>query len=249
LQKTGKPPEEQSTTHHGPTLGKLFLSFLRLGLTAFGGPAMMAHVSELAVKKQKWLDPPTFRNGVVLAQSIPGATVMQAVAYVGLQARGVRGALVSYVGFGLPAFLLMLIFSSLYAVSRSLPWVASVFSGLQVIVVAIVANATFTFGRTSLKHYMQAGLAAASALAFGLGVSPFYVILGAAVSGMLLLKDKPEEAPDRGRHKPFPFVQIGVLLSVLAGGLVGLYVLNPGLFRLALLMAILGTSYSPPVKH
>ena len=196
----------------------------------------MAHVMELAVKKKKWLDQPTFKTGVVLSQSIPGATVMQAVAYVGLQTKGVPGALVSYIGFGLPAFLLMLIFSSLYAVSRSLPWVASIFSGLQVIVVAIVANATFTFGKTSLKHYMQGVLAAASALAFGLGVSPFYVILGAVVSGMLLLKDKPEDAPGVGQHKAFSYLGIAVLLAVLAGGLIAFRTLRPELFRLALLM-------------
>ena len=101
---------------------------------------MVAYIGNLAVKRKKWLDGQTFKDGVALAQSIPGATAMQTVAFVGLQTKGVAGALLSYIGFGLPAFLLMLGFSALYAVSRSLPWVASVFSGLQVIVVAIVAS-------------------------------------------------------------------------------------------------------------
>lgn len=193
--KTATATSSKDGAPHGPTLTKLFLSFLRLGLTAFGGPAMMAHVGELVVKKQKWLDQQTFRTGVVLSQSIPGATVMQSVAYVGLHMKGILGVVVSYIGFALPAFLLMLIFSSLYAVSRSLPWVAPVFSGLQVIVVAIVANATFTFGKSSLKHYAQMGIAAASALALFFAVSPFYVILGAAVCGILLLRDIPDAIP------------------------------------------------------
>ena len=67
----------------------LFLSFLRLGLTAFGGPAMVAYIGELAVQRKKWLDQPTFKSGVALAQSIPGATAMQTAAYVGLRVRGI----------------------------------------------------------------------------------------------------------------------------------------------------------------
>ena len=182
------PAERQEAAPSPPTLADLFLLFLRLGATAFGGPAMVPYVGEFVVKRRKWMDPQTFKGGVVLAQSIPGATLMQTVAYVGLQMRGLPGALVSYIAFGLPAFLLMLAFSAVYAAYGSLPRVTSVFSGLQVIVIAIIANATYTFGRSSIKHYMHVLLAAASAVAFWLGVSPFYVILGAALAGICFLR-------------------------------------------------------------
>ncbi len=222
--------------HNPPALVELFLSFLRLGLTAFGGPAMVVYIGELAVTRKKWLDGQTFKDGVALVQSIPGSTAMQTVAYVGLQTRGVTGALLSYIGFGLPAFLLMLGVSALYAASRSLPWVASVFSGLQVIVVAIVANATYTFGRTSLKHYEHVALAAASALALGLGVSPFYVILGAALAGMLFLRERPEAQPARGDRRRFSAIPVAGCLMCVALGLLFLYLVRPGLFGRALLM-------------
>ena len=97
-----------------PSAIRLFLSFLRLGLTAFGGPAMIANIKELSVKKKKWLNEENFNHGIVLCQSIPGATAMQMAGYVGLRIKGIRGALASYVGFGLPAFVLMLTFSVLY---------------------------------------------------------------------------------------------------------------------------------------
>ena len=96
--------EKQEAVLSSTTLADLFLLFLRLGATAFGGPAMIPYVGEFVVKRKKWMDPQTFKGGVVLAQSIPGATLMQTVAYVGLQKRGLPGALVSYIGFGLPAF-------------------------------------------------------------------------------------------------------------------------------------------------
>jgi chromate transporter len=229
--------EHQLSKEHKPRPIDLFLSFLRLGLTAFGGPAMVAYIGELSVKRKKWLDPETFKNGVVLCQSIPGATAIQVAAYVGLQARGVVGALASYIGFALPAFVLMLVFSSLYSSSRSLPWVTALFAGLQVIVVAIVANATYAFGKTSLNHYKQFIVAAGSALAFGLGLSPFYVILGAALCGVLLLRRKPLAEPVTNQEKcQSTTIPLFVLLGILAASLLLLYLLKPALLGLALLM-------------
>jgi chromate transporter len=234
--RTEIPAGNQEVPHNHPTLADLFLSFLRLGATAFGGPAMIVHIGDLAVKRKRWLDQATFRSGVVLSQSIPGATAMQTAAYAGLQARGVPGALASYIGFGLPAFFLMLCFSALYTVSRDLRWAAAVFSGLQVIVVAIVANATYTFGRNSIKRYLHAFLAAASALAFGLHTSPFYVILGAAFAGILPPGKAAEPQPVETPKEHYSVTPAVILLSILALGLLLLYLVRPGLFDMALLM-------------
>ena len=74
---------------------------------------MTAYIHRMAVEEEKeWLDDPTFRAGVALCQVIPGATAMQAAAYVGLRARGVAGAAATYIGFSLPAFLIMISLSS-----------------------------------------------------------------------------------------------------------------------------------------
>ena len=125
----------------------LFTSFLELGMTAFGGPAMIAYIRQMAVEKRSWLRADSFDDGVALCQAIPGATAMQTAAYVGLRVRGVAGAAVSFVGFGLPAFALMMVLSALYARTQDLPAVVSAFSGLRAIIVALVANATVSFGR------------------------------------------------------------------------------------------------------
>ena len=99
---------EQSQYQHpnpNPSLFQLFTSFLRLGATAFGGPAMVAYIRKMAVEKKHWLDDQSAHDGVALCQTIPGATAMQMSAYVGLRARGVAGAAASFIGFGFPAFL------------------------------------------------------------------------------------------------------------------------------------------------
>jgi chromate transporter len=226
-------PEPRSTKPH---LTELLLSFLRLGMSAFGGPAMVAYIGDLSVKRKKWLDQETFKTGVALCQIIPGATAMQVAAYVGLQTRGVLGALSTFIGFGLPAFVLMVILSYLYVSVGNLLWIRALFSGLQVVVVALIANATYTFGRQTIKDYADVLIAVASASLFWFGVSPFYVILGAALAGFLLKKeDKYPDVGDR-EYAVVPLFHIIVLIIVVLGGIACLYVLHSDLFRLALLM-------------
>ena len=220
-----------------PSLPSLFLSLLRLGLTAFGGPAMVAYIREMAVRRKRWLDEGSFQDGVALCQTIPGATAMQTAAYVGLKARGLPGAALSFVGFGLPAFIFMMALSALYARAHQLPVVLSAFSGLQAVIVAIVANATLAFGRTSLRDVRSAAIAAAAAGMFGLGVSPFLVILVAALLGFWVLKKRPVAAVIAGPawrpYRPGTFVW---LILLLAAGFAALFFLARPLFALAALM-------------
>lgn len=171
-----------------PSLSSLFLSFLKLGATAFGGPAMIPYMDKMAVEQRQWLEQKTFRDGVALCQTIPGATAMQTAAYVGFRARGVAGAAVSFIGFGLPAFFLMVGLTAFYVRSASLPPVAAVFHGLQAIVVAIVANATVSFGKTSLKGLRDVVIAAIAAGLLATGISPIVVIVLAALLGLTLYK-------------------------------------------------------------
>jgi chromate transporter len=211
---------------------------LRLGITAFGGPAMIAHIKEMSVKRNKWLTEETFKDGVVICQSVPGATAMQMAAYVGLRAGGVRGAISSYAGFGLPAFLLMLTLAVFYSGSRELPLVVSLFQGLQVMVVAIVANATFHFGRDIGKKPKDLVLAGVAAALFWLGVSPFAVIVGAAIAGAFLFKDPvllPSSAKKEGDAGKVPRPII-VFMILACAGVVGLYFADRKLYQLAALM-------------
>ena len=149
---------------------------------------MVAHIRELSTQRNQWLDETDFKNGVALCQSIPGATAIQTAAYVGLRVRGIYGALATYTGFGLPAFIFMLILSVLYARFNSLPKFISLFNGLQVIVVAIIFHATYSFGRNIANNYKNLIVALLSAILFWFGISPFIVIIGAGILGMAFLK-------------------------------------------------------------
>jgi chromate transporter len=225
---------------HQIPLISLFLALLRLGLTAFGGPAMVAYIHDLAVSKKRWLSEETFADGTALCQSIPGATAMQVAAYVGLRARGTAGALATFVGFGLPAFVLMLVLSGVYQVSRDLQPVASAFRGLHVIVVALVANAVVTFARRSVKNWRDAILACGAAMFLVLRGSPILAIVASAAVGTLLyrgavLNRKPVNfsAPPGGGRMVRLLLTAGVAGAAV---LIALFVANRPLFDLATVM-------------
>lgn len=220
------------------SVSSLFLEFLRLGLTAFGGPAMVAYIRDLAVRKKCWLSEEAFADGAALCQSIPGATAMQTAAYVGLRVGGTAGSLAAFVGFGLPAFVFMVVLSGFYTVSRDIQPVASAFRGLHVIVVALIANAVVTFGRSSIKTWRDAILACGAATFLFFRGSPILAIVAAAGVAALLYRDAslPMKAVQTG-HRSRPTLRL-VLPVLIAGGaaLATLFVTNRQMFDLATVM-------------
>ena len=133
---------------------------------------------------------------------------------VGFRANGVIGGLLSYIGFGLPAFALMLILSVAYVNAQNeLPFAVSLFKGLQVIVVAIIANATYSFGKGIFKDYREMLIALISAALLWLAVSPFVVIIGAALAGTLLFMKlgSPALPTHTGKRNQSEFKQLMLL--------------------------------------
>lgn len=229
-----KDPNKQRSA---VSLISLFTSFLRLGATSFGGPAMVAYIRKMAVEQKHWLDEESFRDGVALCQTIPGATAMQASAYVGLRVRGVAGALASFTGFGLPAFIIMMTLSALYIRMYSLPTVISAFNGLQAIIVAIVANATVSFGRTYLKKWRDLIIAVITTGMLGFGVNPIMVILLAALLGLMLYNRQTlfQQTIDSGSK--YCFLKPVLLISTIAAiGFIVLFFVHRELFDLAIIM-------------
>jgi chromate transporter len=219
-----------------PTFKSLFLSFLKLGLTAFGGPAMIAYMRDMSVVRNKWIDDKAFKDGVVLSQFIPGATAMQTAAYVGFRLKGIPGALAAFSGFGLPAFVLMLLLSSLYVKYHSVPHIISLFSGLQVVVVAIIVDAIYYFSKSSFKSNWDQVIAIAAVALFGAGLSPFIVIFGAALAGILFYRNNAIVTAAKIRKSTHFAKQFLALFVVIASVLVGLYLADLELFNLAALM-------------
>ena len=198
---------------------------------------MITYIRRMAVDQKSWLDDETFRTGVALCQAIPGASAMQMAAYVGLRTRGVAGAALAYIGFGLPAFLMIMLLSALYKQTHNLSIAVSLFNGLQAIIVAIVAHAAFSFGRSYLKLWWDFGIAAFAAGMLIFGISPFIVIILAACMGLIICRDQPIQPSSASTKKtPQTIVPFMLISSGAAIGFVLLYMLRRDLFELAATM-------------
>jgi chromate transporter len=162
---------------------------------------------------------------------------MQTTAYVGFKVRGLAGAAVSFIGFGFPAFLLMIGLSAFYARSYTLTPVVAVFDGLQTIVVAIVANATVSFGKTSLKGFRDVFIALLAAGMFALRMSPILVVILAGLLGLMLYKrdylPTLSVGSIRRSSSTWPLL---ILLAVTLCAFVLLFLLDRRLFDLAAMM-------------
>jgi len=220
-----------------PSTCAVFLAFFRLGLTAFGGPAMVNHIRKLAVEDQGWLTPEDFRDGIALCQTLPGAIAVNVAAYAGFRARKLPGLLAAFAGFSLPAFLLMVGLSAAYFRTREIPQVTSLFQGLEVIVVAIILDAAVTFGRSALSSFRDWLLAGMGAVLLMLKANPFLVILGCGLLAVLLFRSTGTTAPPAASPKPTGFGPAATLGAGFASVLVLLAFTAPLLFQLAWIMA------------
>jgi chromate transporter len=217
-----------------PSYIDLFLTFFWMGLTAFGGLAMFAHVRKYVVDKKSWLDANTFDSGLALCQVIPGAIIMQLVAYIGLKLKGIRGAVVSFVAFGFPAFLIMLILSVLYKHSKNITGVELVLTGLRVIIVAIVANAAYIFGKKNFRNLNDWIISAVAAGLFLTRLHPSLVLLIAAILGLLFSKKELSQSEKSVRSKTFWFFLLVLFLTVLS--ILILFIFAREYFTLATIM-------------
>ena len=222
-----------------PSIAGLFLAFLRLGATAFGGPSIIVYIRRLAVEKRRWLSEGAFAEGVALCQILPGATAMQTAAYVGFKIRGLTGGMATFIGFCLPSFVLMMAFSALYVRTHNLSTVISAFSGLQAIVVAIITSAFVSFGRTTIRNWKGVVISLVSAAMFGWKINPILAIVCAMILGIALRIDT--EALQSSVESSFRRSNTGlvVFLCVAAAGYVLLFLFRRPLFDLASMMSVI----------
>jgi chromate transporter len=217
-----------------PTYLNLFLTFFWMGLTAFGGLAMFSHVRRNIVEKKLWMDGETFDSGLALCQVIPGAIIMQLVAYIGLKLKGVRGALVCFTAFGFPAFLIMFILSVLYKHTKNIAGVDVVLSGLRVVIVAIVANAAYTFGKRNLMNFNDWIISAVAAGLFLTKLHPAIVLVAAGLLGLFISKNINSLAEKPVKSKTFWFFILVLFLTGLS--ILILFFVAKGYFTLATIM-------------
>ena len=175
----------------------IFLIFLRLGLTSFGGPvAHLGYFHAEFVERRRWLDAPAYADLVALCQFLPGPASSQVEMALGLARAGYPGALAAWCGFTLPSAAALVVFAlGLVHFGQGLP--AGALHGLKVVAVAVVAQALLGMGRAlcaDTPRRALAGLAALCVLLFPATLTQLLVIAFAGLAGLALFKPTPPAA-------------------------------------------------------
>ncbi len=225
--------------------GDLCKACLQLGLTSYGGPAMVGYVREVVVERRRWVGAKDFEEGLALCQAIPGATLTQVVSYVGLLLRGPAGAVAAATCFVLPGALLVLILSAIYFHWQTLPLVQTLSRGVAAVVVAILAYSCLRLAKTILPTLPSLAIAAAACLAYVWGLNAFVVIVVAAALGWPMCRSQgiPAQAalgPGRQTRTVVPVIW-GTLAGGIVAGLLTMWMAAPKLARLCLAFLGIGS--------
>ncbi|MGB0012899.1 MAG: chromate transporter, partial [Candidatus Sulfotelmatobacter sp.] len=159
-------------------LYELALFFLRLGTTAFGGPAAhIAIMEDELVRRRQWLSRENFLDLLGASNLIPGPSSSEVAIHIGYLCAGWRGLLIAGICFILPAALMVAGLGWLYVHFGKLPAIAGVLYGIKPVVIGIVLQALWSLGRTAVKTTFL-GLVAVLALVLSvLGLHPLLLLL------------------------------------------------------------------------
>src|SRR6187402_2268343 len=131
------------------TKAQIFFRFLKFGFLAWGGPvAQIAMIRQELVEEEKWITKERFNRALSVYQVLPGPEAHELCVYFGMLAGGRWGGFLAGLGFMLPGFLLMLLFTWFYIqFGIKSVMLLSVFAGFQIAVIALIFSAVHRIGK------------------------------------------------------------------------------------------------------
>jgi chromate transporter len=182
-----RPEGAPAVARSNATLLELSLLFLRLGLTAFGGPA--AHIAIMEseiVRRRRWLSSERFLDLLGAANLIPGPSSTELAIFIGYEQAGWRGLLLAGTCFILPAALIVTILAWAYVRFGALPQVADTLYGIKPVVIAVIVQALWRLAPKALKRSpWLVALGAVACFASALGADALLVLLGGGLASVL----------------------------------------------------------------
>jgi len=171
------------------TLTGLVGYFLRLGAYGFGGPiALVGYMHRDLVEARGWFSDDEYRQGLALAQTMPGPLAAQLAMWMGFLTRGIVGSAAVAVAFVTPPFLLVTVAAVIYVENQGSTVIHALFRGVGPAIVAIVAIASVKLARTTNRRdpalwAIAAGVAVVTVLA---GSEIVWLFLGAGIFGAIV---------------------------------------------------------------
>lgn len=202
------------------TAREVLAAFLRLGCLSFGGPiAHLGYFHTEFVERRRWCGEETFAEIVALAQSMPGPASSQVGFALGLLRAGWMGGAAAWLGFTMPSALLMLAFAFGHQFLTGKPGLG-VLHGLQLVAVAVVAQAVLSMRKSLAPDPARLALAVVAAVVVFFNLGTLLAIAIGAIFGLLL--PRPAQPPSHSLHFELPKVAslfAAALFTVLLFGL------------------------------
>ncbi len=217
-------PDRRENKYPRVTVWEVFTVFLKLGLTAFGGPvAHLGYYREALVRRRRWLDEETFADLIALCQFLPGPASSQTAIGIGLIRAGPWGGAAAWLGFTLPSAILMTLIAFSAGALHG-PIAAGLIHGLKLVATAVVAEAVFGMAKRLTPDARRAGIALGAAMLASLAPANIGQVaaigLGGA-AGLWLCREvtpPPGTAHEFGVSRRIGMVAFGLYLLILAGG-------------------------------
>lgn len=179
----------EGSLSRGQTLRKLFFSMLYISAFTFGGGfVIVTFMRKKFVDELHWIEEEEMLDLIALAQSCPGAMAINTAILLGWRKGGLAGMLLSVLGTVIPPVAIITVISFFYDAFAANPWVALALKGMQAGVAAVFLDVVCSMGGSLLKgksglNYAIMGAAFVATFVFDLNV--IYIILGAALLGIL----------------------------------------------------------------
>ena len=202
-----------TTAQTSAALGELTRLFLRLGFTAFGGPAAhIAMMKDEVVTRHRWLTEAEFLDLLGATNLIPGPNSTEMAIHIGLRQGGWRGLLLAGLCFILPAVLIVSAFAWAYVRFGSLPAVAGLLYGVKPVIIAVVVQAIWGLVKPAMKTRFLMGLGVAALVLAALGMDEVLLLFGAGVLAGIMCW----AMPPAGMPRPSAFGVLNLLLIAAA---------------------------------
>ena len=171
---------DSAATRTPDAIGDLTRLFLRLGITAFGGPAAhIAMMEDEVVRRRQWLSHAEFLDLLGATNLIPGPNSTEMAIHIGYRRAGWKGLLVAGLCFIVPAVLITLAVACAYVQFGTLPQAQALFYGIKPVIIAVILQALWRLGRVALHDRILIALGVASVVASFLGANELIVLFGA----------------------------------------------------------------------
>ena len=166
---------------------ELAVLFLRLGITAFGGPAV--HISMMqseVVRKRRWLSSEKFLDLFGAANLIPGPSSSELAVYIGYERAGVFGLIVAGISFVLPAAIITMLFAWAYVHFGRLAQIKGILYGVKPIIIAIIAQALWNLVPKAAKSRKLVAVGALALAAAVMRIDAIFIIIAAGALMVIL---------------------------------------------------------------